>query len=1054
MIYVCKHGAERKQTGRNRRPHQHSVKFGCKSYVRFYKRASGEIALTSFSEDHDTQYPSHISEEIFRRDTDTNKVGEEEENLVQTLMDANCRAGQIKKMLESKKHLKLTTSAVSYRMKKLKGDDHYDEELTAFLTEVEEEGGHVHKLVNGDGTVRVLTITTSQMRQAFLKSKPTVIQVDSTFNFETSGYKLSCIVYLNPVTGKGEVAQLAFLEDEGEEAYKFTFSMFKKTILNQNPGVIIVDKDFTELKVLKSIFETSNVILCRFHVLKWIRNLINTAVVDQDQKSEMMERFRDMLYAHSHEIFCSQLKVWLTVIKGVEIRVGAGVKSHYVSLENYYQKNWGGCTEMWADYLRRKLPGIGEEFTNNRVERTFGSMKQFLRLYTSGEVTIYKAIMHLTRWAEEKLTVSYTAALRHRVQIFDHDPAVRELYKEAAVVLNDSGCMLFKLSFEKLKELKGNMKIVPNGVEEKHGKPLEYEEDDEEWEDMEKFDDNKSTTYKCDEKSCSCSFWIRHMCPCRHVLFVRDQHSLTIFDKNLFSSKYDFKRKEDLTIQEGSGDVEDSRFNHDESCCEDEEVDLEEFTVYSREEKYKRVHPVIERITEILLHFGTEQIEHYVSELEKVEENIRLGRKIFSTVSTRSNMSECLSTLADKVEENEKGEDPRSEGHGSSEKTGTDNELKSKDKLKFKAKVKRRGRPKGAGSKVRFFKILKTKVSQVKKVNQTLLKAKQINSRKSVIVSDRNIPSPSKFIKDLKSKKMRKVRSKIKAEFNHKKVMSDEVNVLSDTEEPKPSPNPPNPIVCYFPGYAGKRRSVHNADYSSLEPGRYLTDMSVDFAFRYEEIFREPEEVWLLSTEFAQILGGGNWWEDARMEKSLENSKLWQEDGAKIVLLPVCHSSHFYGLAAILDPAQPTLVILESLGGNYAIEPPVASSFKQFLTEQKQLLDGSIVEFKTLIPSVPRQTFRSNNCGLFLIEFMRKIVEKPREFIDKATRNSLADWFPHQLVASLRSEIATLMILMGEEQRNPLGVLAGQSMDLPDIGMAQVGFHQQDYNKFKLSFLF
>ena len=245
-----------------------------------------------------------------------------------------------------------------------------------------------------------------------------------------------------------------------------------------------------------------------------------------------------------------------------------------------------------------------------------------------------------------------------------------------------------------------------------------------------------------------------------------------------------------------------------------------------------------------------------MSELEKVEENIRLGRNIFSTVSTRSDMPEFTSTLADKVEETEKGEDPRSEGHDSSEKTGTDNELKSKDKLKFKAKVKRRGRPKGAGSKVRFFKIFKTKLSQVKKVNQTLLKAKQINSRKSVIVSDRNIPSPSKFIQDLKSKKMRKVRSKIKAEFNHKKVMSDEVNVLSDTEEPKPSPNPPNPIVCYFPGYAGIRRSVHNTDYSSLEPGRYLTDMSVDFAFRYEEIFREPEEVWLLSTEFAQILGG------------------------------------------------------------------------------------------------------------------------------------------------------------------------------------------------------
>ena len=79
------------------------------------------------------------------------------------------------------------------------------------------------------------------MKAAFIGVDPSVLQVDTTFNYESSGYKLSACLYLNPATNKGEVGQLSFMGDEGGEAYQFAFTTFRSICL-RDPPVIIVDK--------------------------------------------------------------------------------------------------------------------------------------------------------------------------------------------------------------------------------------------------------------------------------------------------------------------------------------------------------------------------------------------------------------------------------------------------------------------------------------------------------------------------------------------------------------------------------------------------------------------------------------------------------------------------------------------------------------------------------------------------------------------------------------------------------------------------------------------
>ena len=160
-------------------------------------------------------------------------------------------------------------------MKKLSIPKEDLNKLKSTLHLVEDEGGRVEIMEDKKGELHVLVIQTASMKKAYLGIDPDVCQVDTTFGFESAGYKMSVLMYLNPVTDRGEVGEVAFLSDEGSDAYEFAFSAFRSSI-QKDPPVIILDKDFNELAVIKKVFPTSLPLLCIFHVLKWWQSLLKT----------------------------------------------------------------------------------------------------------------------------------------------------------------------------------------------------------------------------------------------------------------------------------------------------------------------------------------------------------------------------------------------------------------------------------------------------------------------------------------------------------------------------------------------------------------------------------------------------------------------------------------------------------------------------------------------------------------------------------------------------------------------------------------------------------
>lgn len=94
------------------------------------------------------------------------------------------------------------------------------------------------------------------------------------------------VVMVEDGNGKGAAVAYALLANERKESIFF----FLNTLLKTNPLVkdlatcFIVDKDFTQINVIESLFSKAQVILCRFHVHKLTSSrsqMINEAQSDQ-----------------------------------------------------------------------------------------------------------------------------------------------------------------------------------------------------------------------------------------------------------------------------------------------------------------------------------------------------------------------------------------------------------------------------------------------------------------------------------------------------------------------------------------------------------------------------------------------------------------------------------------------------------------------------------------------------------------------------------------------------------------------------------------------------
>ena len=85
-----------------------------------------------------------------------------------------------------------------------------------------------------------------------------------------------------------------------------------------------------------------------------------------------------------------------------------------------------------------------------------------------------------------------------------------------------------------------------------------------------------------------------------------------------------------------------------------------------------------------------------------------------------------------------------------------------------------------------------------------------------------------------------------------------------------------------------------------------------------------------------------------------------------------------------------------------------------------------------MVPAVPRQGAGTNDCGVFAIKYLKKILSDPSEYVARVKAGMLRNWFNSRSLALSRKDLARQIVLKGKLQRE-MGEILVPFPSLPPI---------------------
>jgi hypothetical protein len=224
---------------------------------------------------------------------------------------------------------------------------------------------------DSERVAQTLTFQTPQMRRLFA-AFPEVVMIDSTHATNSRRYKLFSFL-VQDLDGKVrnvhavcrrlyvhltfQYAQHALMTSESKSNMIDTVRSFK---IN-NPAwrsirVIVTDKDFTERAVLSAAFPDARMLLCQFHVVRYLTKQVNALYVGAlEEKDALINTMSALMYSESKIEYDRNKRLLLRQLED----------DHEHQLYDYFIRNWDGITEEWVSYARTSIPHLGNH-TNNR----------------------------------------------------------------------------------------------------------------------------------------------------------------------------------------------------------------------------------------------------------------------------------------------------------------------------------------------------------------------------------------------------------------------------------------------------------------------------------------------------------------------------------------------------------------------------------------------------------------------------------------------------------------------------------------------------------------
>lgn len=213
--------------------------------------------------------------------------------------------------------------------------------------------------------------------------------------------------------------------------------------------------------------------------------------------------------------------------------------------------------------------------------------------------------------------------------------------------------------------------------------------------------------------------------------------------------------------------------------------------------------------------------------------------------------------------------------------------------------------------------------------------------------------------------------------------------------------------LCQFDGIT--KGVVASLDYVLLRDTAWLNDTLIDFA-SCEIFVRAEAEVststHIFPTYLYQKLSGVDIRRNSKAEREEEAAGLPMVErrharvanhtrriniyDKRVVLFPIrLITPHHWVLVVALLGDQPTVVLLDSMAGDRQEDFTIV---REYLEEERRVKGRTGPPFLSLTPRVPQQP-DGFNCGIFVIMFMKQVLQDPTSFATRARDDMLADWF-------------------------------------------------------------
>ncbi|KAH7482470.1 uncharacterized protein KRP23_5637 [Phytophthora ramorum] len=180
----------------------------------------------------------------------------------------------------------------------------------------------------------------------------------------------------------GGLPQHSLMENESAECLTDAIDAFKFS----NPSwekirVIVIDKDMGELSLLESHFPQAKIILCHFHLKKYIRTEMTKSEYGGPSSFDngQVEDAVDMMRSSSTvDEYTKYLKYLYFLLDNVHLQSDDDIPEPKHPFLRYFMKNWDEQKERWALYARSDVPHLGNH-TINQLETSWGHIKEILK---------------------------------------------------------------------------------------------------------------------------------------------------------------------------------------------------------------------------------------------------------------------------------------------------------------------------------------------------------------------------------------------------------------------------------------------------------------------------------------------------------------------------------------------------------------------------------------------------------------------------------------------------------------------------------------------------